>query len=50
MSNWSDGYVNSNGIKIHYYRTGGDKPKVVFNLRGTTCESVVNTVVVNSPP
>ena len=31
MSTWTDGYVNSNGIKIHYYRTGGDKPKVVFN-------------------
>jgi len=31
MSTWSDGYVNSNGLKIHYYRTGGDKPKVVFN-------------------
>ena len=31
MANWSDGYVNSNGIKIHYYRTGGDKPKVIFN-------------------
>ena len=31
MSQWSDGYVNANGIKVHYYRTGGDKPKVVFN-------------------
>jgi N-formylmaleamate deformylase len=31
MSKWSDGYVTANGIKIHYYRTGGDKPKVVFN-------------------
>ena len=31
MSTWSDGYVNSNGMKIHYYRTGGDKPKVIFN-------------------
>jgi len=31
MSQWTDGYVNSNGLKIHYYRTGGDKPKVVFN-------------------
>ncbi len=31
MSNWCDGYVNSNGLKIHYYRTGGDKPKVIFN-------------------
>ena len=31
MSAWSDGYVNANGLRIHYYRTGGDKPKVVFN-------------------
>jgi N-formylmaleamate deformylase len=31
MSKWADGYVISNGIKIHYYRTGGDKPKVLFN-------------------
>lgn len=31
MSKWSDGSVNSNGLKIHYYRTGGDKPKVIFN-------------------
>ena len=31
MPLWSDGFVNSNGIKIHYYRTGGDKPKVIFN-------------------
>jgi N-formylmaleamate deformylase len=28
---WSDGYVAANGIKIHYYRTGGDKPPVVIN-------------------
>jgi N-formylmaleamate deformylase len=31
MSRWSDGYVTANGIKIHYYRTGGDKPQVVIN-------------------
>jgi N-formylmaleamate deformylase len=31
MAGWSDGFVNSNGMKIHYYRTGGDKPKVIFN-------------------
>jgi N-formylmaleamate deformylase len=31
LSIWSDGYVTANGIKIHYYRTGGDKPKVVIN-------------------
>jgi len=26
-----DGYVQANGIRIHYYRTGGDKPQVIFN-------------------
>jgi pimeloyl-ACP methyl ester carboxylesterase len=31
MSAWWDGYVQANGMKIHYYRTGGDKPAVVFN-------------------
>ena len=31
MSKWPDGTVNSNGLEIHYYRTGGDKPKVLFN-------------------
>lgn len=31
MKSWSDGYVNANGIRVHYYRTGGDKPQVVLN-------------------
>jgi N-formylmaleamate deformylase len=31
MSGWSDSCVIANGIKIHYYRTGGDKPQVVIN-------------------
>ena len=31
MADWSDGSVITNGIKIHYYRTGGDKPQVVIN-------------------
>jgi N-formylmaleamate deformylase len=31
MSKWSDGYVMAEGLKIHYYRTGGDKPPVVIN-------------------
>ncbi len=31
MKTWSNGYVNANGIRIHYYRTGGDKPPVVLN-------------------
>jgi pimeloyl-ACP methyl ester carboxylesterase len=31
MSNWFSGDVIANGIKIHYYRTGGDKPPVVLS-------------------
>ena len=31
MSNWSDGYITTWGEKFHYYRTGGNKPKVVIN-------------------
>ena len=31
MPKWSDGYVTANGLRIHYYRTGGDKPPVVWN-------------------
>jgi len=31
MPNWPDGYIKTNGLRIHYYRTGGDKPKVIFN-------------------
>ena len=31
MTGWMDGYVKSNGIRIHYYRTGGDKPPLVLN-------------------
>lgn len=31
MTGWSDGYVTANGLQIHYYRTGGDKPPVIIN-------------------
>jgi N-formylmaleamate deformylase len=31
MSDWLSDYVMSNGIKIHYRRTGGDKPQVVLS-------------------
>ena len=31
MNHWSDGFVNVNGMQIHYYRTGGEKPPVVIN-------------------
>src|SRR5918992_265354 len=27
---WSDSYVLANGIRIHYWRTGGDKPPLVL--------------------
>ena len=29
-SDWLPGDVIANGIKIHYYRTGGDKPPFVL--------------------
>ena len=30
MTNWTDGYIDTNDITIHYTRTGGDKPPVVL--------------------
>ncbi len=30
MTNWTDGYIETNGITIHYTRTGGGKPPVVL--------------------
>lgn len=27
---WTDGYVMANGIRIHYWRTGGDQPVLVM--------------------
>ena len=29
-ADWTDGYVLANGIRIHYWRTGGDKPVLVM--------------------
>lgn len=29
-ANWTDGYVLANGIRIHYWRTGGNKPPLVM--------------------
>lgn len=41
MSKRFGGYVNANGLRVHYQRTGGDgKPVVVFNhgaLDSGTC-------------
>jgi N-formylmaleamate deformylase len=30
MGEWQAGYVETNGIRLHYTRTGGDKPAVVL--------------------
>jgi N-formylmaleamate deformylase len=30
MAQWQDGYAQANGIKVHYTRTGGDKPAIVL--------------------
>ncbi len=30
MSDWSQGDVITNGMRMHYYRTGGDKPPLVL--------------------
>lgn len=31
MHNWAEGYVDVDGIEIHYHRTGGNKPQIVLN-------------------
>ncbi len=30
MSNWYSGKIATNGIQMHYTRTGGDKPPIVL--------------------
>ncbi len=30
MSNWKEGFVDVNGVTMHYIRTGGDKPPVLL--------------------
>src|SRR5262245_2639096 len=35
MGQWQTGDVTANGIKIHYTRTGGDRPPVVLNHGST---------------
>lgn len=46
MQPWMDGYIEVNNIKIHYYRTGGDKPPVVIN-HGAGDDGLCWTHVVN---
>lgn len=35
MTSWYSGHVQTNGIRTHYYRTGGDKPVLIL-LHGAT--------------
>jgi N-formylmaleamate deformylase len=35
VAEWSSSDITANGITIHYYRTGGDKPPVVLNHGAT---------------
>lgn len=35
MTDWSSNTITANGLKLHYHRTGGDKPPVVM-LHGIT--------------
>ena len=35
MSAWTDGYLIANGLRLHYTRTGGDKPPLLL-LHGLT--------------
>lgn len=30
MNPWTDGYVTANDIRLHYHRTGGEKPAIVM--------------------
>ena len=30
MGDWQTGIVEANGVRLHYTRTGGDKPPVVL--------------------
>ena len=35
LGQWPSGFITANGIRIHYTRTGGDKPPVVLNHGST---------------
>ena len=44
MSKWQSGFVEANGIKLHYTRTGGDKPPLVL-AHGVTDDGLCWTPV-----
>lgn len=43
-SGWTDGYVISNGIRMHYVRTGGEKPALVL-AHGSSDDATVWTLM-----
>lgn len=44
MADWESGYVSTNGVRLHYTRTGGDKPPVVL-AHGVTDDGLCWTPV-----
>ncbi len=44
MADWQSGYMEANGIRLHYHRTGGDKPPVVL-AHGVTDDGMCWTPV-----
>lgn len=47
MTNWSEGAVRANGIRLYYYRTGGDKPPLLL-AHGLTDSGLCWTPVVQA--
>ncbi len=43
-SDWTEGYVEANEIRIHYWRTGGDKPPLVM-LHGFSDDGLCWTTI-----
>ncbi len=43
-STWQEGYANANGIRIHYWRTGGDKPPLIL-LHGFSDDGLCWTTI-----
>ena len=46
MSNWSSKYIQTNGIQLHYYQTGGDLPPLIL-AHGITDNSLCWTRLAN---
>ncbi len=44
MPSWKSGYIDANGLRLHYTRTGGDKPAVVL-AHGVTDDGLCWTPV-----